>query len=77
VLQYHAILGNTFAQRQEVLREGGAVLQQFLKEVVLTKLQQVHIETTEQYYNEVRIKLQQPEWGVPLQTHPTWPDIQT
>jgi hypothetical protein len=29
VLQYHAIIGSTFAQCPEVLREGGAVLQQF------------------------------------------------
>ena len=77
VLQYHAIIGSTFAQRPEVLREGEAVLQQFIQETILIQLQQVNRETTEQYYKEVRLKLQQPEWGVPLRTHPTWPDIQT
>ena len=25
----------------------------------------------------MRLQLQQTEWGVPLCTHPTWPDIQT
>ena len=49
VLQYHAIIGSIFAQHPEVLREGGAVLQQFIQETVLTQLQQVNRETTEQY----------------------------
>ena len=76
VLQYHAIIGSIFAQHPEVLREGGAVLQQFIQETVLTQLQQVNRETTEQYYQEMRQKLQHPEWEVPLRTHQTWPDIQ-
>ena len=53
-LQYHAIIGSIFAQRPEVLREEGAVLQQFIQETVLTQLQQVNRETTEKYYKEVR-----------------------
>ena len=77
VLQYHAIIGSVFAQRPKVLQEGGAVLQQFIQETVLTQLNQVNRESTEKYYQEVRQQLQQPEWGVPLRTHPTWPDIQT
>ena len=75
VLQYHAIIGSIFAQHPEVLREGGEVLQQFIQEKVLTQLQQMIRETTEQYYKEMRQTLQQPEWGIPLRTHQTWPDI--
>ena len=76
-LQYHAIIGETFAQSPGVLKEGGETLQQFIVNVVLPQLQQVNLATTKQYYEAVRSKLHQPNWGVPLRTHPTWPVIQT
>ena len=45
--------------------------------VVLPQLQQVNLATTKQHYEAVRVKLHLPNWGVSLQTHPIWPDIQT
>ena len=77
VLQYHAIIGNAFATRPEILREGEAILQQFIQETVFPQIQQVNADTTETYYNEMRLHLQQTEWGALLRTHPTWPDIQS
>ena len=77
VLQYHAIIGNAFATRPEILREGEEILQNFIKETVFPQIQQVNAETTETYYNEMRLHLQQTEWGVLLRTHPTWLDIQS
>ena len=77
VLQYHAIIGNAFATRPEILREGEAILQHFIKETVFPQIQQVNAETTETYYNEMRLHLQQTEWGALLRMHPTWPDIQS
>ena len=77
-LQYHAIIGNAIAIRPEVLREGEEVLQKFIKETVFPQIQQVNAETTETYYNEMRLHLQQTKWGGRvLRTHPTWPDIQS
>ena len=75
VLQYHAIIGSTFAQSPGVLKEGGEALQQYIVEVVLPQLRQVNRATTTQYYEVVRVKLQQTDWGVPLRTHPTWPEV--
>ena len=77
VLQYHAIIGKTFAQSPGILKDGGEALQQFIVEVVLPQLHQVNWATTTEYYEGVRVKLQQPDWGVPLRTHPTWPEVQT
>ena len=56
---------------------GGEALQQFIVEVVLPQLHQVNRDTTTQCYETVRVKLQQTDWGVPLRTHPTWPEVQT
>ena len=53
VLQYLAIIGETFAQSPGVLKEGGEALQQFIVEVVLPQLHQVNRATTAQYYEEV------------------------
>ena len=64
VLQYHAIIGNAFATRPEILREGEAILQKFIKETIFPQIQQVNVETTETYYNEMRLHLQQTEWGL-------------
>ena len=75
VLQYHAIIGNAFATRPKILREGEETLQAYIKETVFPQIQQVNIETTETYYNEMRSHLQQTEWMALLRTHPTWPDI--
>ena len=75
MLQYHAIIGNAFATRPEILREGEETLQTYFKETVFTQLQQVNLETTKTYYNEMRAHLQQTEWAALLRTHPTWPDI--
>ena len=47
VLQYHAIIGNAFATRPEILREGEETLQTYIKETVFPQIQQVNIETTE------------------------------
>ena len=63
VLQYLAIIGNAFATRPEVLREGEEVLQKIIKEIVFPQIQQVNSETTETYHNEMRLHLQQTEWG--------------
>ena len=51
VLQYHAIIGNAFATRPEILREGEETLQTYIKATVFPQIQQVSIETTETYYN--------------------------
>ena len=75
VLQYHAIIGKTFAQSPGVLKEGDKTLQKFIVGVVLPQLHQVNRATITQYYEAVRVKLQQPDWGVPLCTHPTWPEV--
>ena len=75
VLQYHAIIGNSFATRPAILRKGEETLQIYIKEIVFPQIQQVNIETTETYYKEMRLRLQQTEWVVMLRTHPTWPDI--
>ena len=75
VLQYYAIIGNSFATRPEILREGDEILQTYIKEAVFPQIQQVNIETTETYYNDMRPHLQQTEWVALLRTHPTWPDI--
>ena len=75
MLQYHAIIGNSFATRPAILREGEETLQTYIKEIVFPQIQQVNIETTETYYREMRLRLQQTEWEVMLRTHPTWPDI--
>ena len=53
------------------------VLQQVIKEIIFPQIQQVNPETTVKYYNEMRLHPQQTESGVPLRTHPTWPDIQS
>jgi hypothetical protein len=76
VLQYHAIIGNAFAARPEILREEEVTMQKFIKESVLPQIQQVNAETTETYYNEMRLHLQQTERMALLRTHPTWLDIQ-
>jgi hypothetical protein len=75
VLQYHAIIGKTSAQSPGVLKEGGDLLQQFIVEVVLPQLYQVNLATMTQYYEAIRAKLHPPNWSVPLQTHPTWPEV--
>ena len=49
VLQNHAIIGNAFATRPEILREGEVTLQTFIKETVFPQIQQVNMETTETY----------------------------
>jgi hypothetical protein len=77
VLQYHAIIGNAFAACPEILREGEVTMQKFIKDSVLPQIQQVNAETTETYYNEMRLHLQQTERMALLRTHPTWPDIQS
>ena len=76
-LQYHAIIGETFAQSPSVLKKGGEALQQFIVDVILPQLQQVNLFTAKQYYKVVRAKLHQPNLVVPLRTHLIWPDIQT
>ena len=63
--------------RPGVLKKGGEALQQYIVEVVLPQLRQVNRATTTQYYEVVRVKLQQTDWGVPLRMHPTWPEVQT
>ena len=55
--------------------EGDETLQTYIKETVFPQIQQVNLETTETYYKEMRLRLQQTEWVVMLRTHPTWPDI--
>ena len=52
-------------------------IQKFIKESVLPQIQQVNAETTETYYNEMRLHLQQTERMALLRTHPIWPDIQS
>ena len=76
-LQYHAIIGNAFAARPEILREGEVTMQTFVKEFILPQIQQVNAETTETYYNSMRLHLQQTEKTALLRTHLTWPDIQS
>ena len=61
--------------KPEILREGEETLQTYIKETVLPQLQQVNLETTKHYYNEMRAHIQQTEWAAQLRTHPTWPDI--
>ena len=74
VIQYHQIIGEAIAQHPTILDGDQANIQEFLRSVVLPQLRMVNIESTERYYQAMRIAiLSQTRETAPkrLQTWPT------